>query len=142
MKEIPKSLLEDNDGRGHQRAVPPERDQRMLVVLARPSATESSIAKSKRKRNMETAAKYSQAILSYRERRSESRVSFQTQTRVALIYDNLVHGKSVLELIQEYGINYSTIKHVLTQYYKHGKTDIRKYRPINYVPERLPKPQS
>ena len=55
---------------------------------------------------------------------------------MAIIYDNLVHGKSVLQLIQEYGMNYSTIKHVLLQYHKHGKTDIRKYRPYNYVPSK------
>ena len=48
--------------------------------------------------------------------------------RIAFIYDHLIHRKKFNELIDEYKINYSTMRHVLAQYYIFGRTNIRKYK--------------
>ena len=79
-------------------------------------------------------ASYNRRILGYRNKRNESRVCYTKEVRLSILYDHFVHKKSVRDLIHDYGINYSSIKHILLQYIKYGKTDVRKQRPSYYVP--------
>ena len=41
------------------------------------------------------------------------------------------------QIIQDHAINYSTLRHVLIQYYLFGRTDIRKFRPSKSELERF-----
>ena len=52
--------------------------------------------------------------------------------RTAIIYDNVVHGIGIMNLVKKHHINYSTIRHILLQYQVSGKTDIRKYKLLEY----------
>lgn len=76
----------------------------------------------------DTMTRYNRSVLRYRENRLQSRQSLSAATRVAIIYDNLIHKKQILELIGKYSMNYSTIRHLLLQYYLCGKTDMRKFK--------------
>lgn len=49
--------------------------------------------------------------------------------RIAIIFDHAVHRKIVKRIIRDHGINYSTLRHILIQYYLFGRTDVRKFRP-------------
>lgn len=51
-----------------------------------------------------------------------------TPKRVAIIFDHLIHKKSARQIIQDHGTNYSTVRHILMQYYLFGRTDVRKFR--------------
>ena len=55
-------------------------------------------------------------MLGYRQERSRNRLSVTTAKRVAIIYDHVVHAKGIRQMILEYGVNYSTIRHILMLY--------------------------
>ena len=88
--------------------------------------------KPKRVRNPVTTKLYNRSKLGYREQRSESRMNISKEQRIQIIYDSVVHKKSVLQLVQEYSINYCTIRHLLLQYHLCGKTSMRKFKQIDY----------
>ena len=50
--------------------------------------------------------------------------------RVAIIYDHAIHKKPVKQIIQDHNLNYSTVRHILLQYFLFGRTDIRKFRQV------------
>lgn len=39
-----------------------------------------------------------------------------------------MHRKGVRDMISEYNVNYSTIKHILAQYYLFGRIEGRKFK--------------
>ena len=47
------------------------------------------------------------------------------QTRIDIIYDNQVQNIMINDLIDKYGINYNTIRHIILQYTESGRTDVR-----------------
>lgn len=50
---------------------------------------------------------------------------------MAIIFDSIIHKKTILELVRIHGQNYSTIRHLLLQYHLCGKTDMRKFKQID-----------
>ena len=62
-------------------------------------------------------------MLGYRSQRSRNRQLIGTAKRVAIIYDHAIHGKGIREMILEYEVNYSTIRHILMLYYLFGRVD-------------------
>lgn len=72
---------------------------------------------------------YRQAKLGYGNARPATAAKVDTAKRVAIIFDHSVHKKTVKQIIRDHAINYSTLRHVLIQYYLFGRTDIRKFRP-------------
>ena len=55
-----------------------------------------------------------------------------TALRIAIIYDCVVHGIGIMDLVKKHQINYCTVRHILLQYQLSGKTDIRKYKLLEY----------
>ena len=66
--------------------------------------------------------------MSHRRTKTAKLTLIDTTKRVAIIYDHLILKKSVKQIIDEYDVNYSTVRHILMQYYLFGRTDIRKFR--------------
>ena len=73
-------------------------------------------------------ARYCQNVLGYKESRKHSSPHIRTAVRIAVIYDHLVHRKPIKQMIQEYGVNYSTIRHILAQYYLFGRVQVRQFK--------------
>lgn len=71
---------------------------------------------------------YRQSKLGYGTERNATATKVDTAKRVAIIFDHTVHRKTVKQIIRDHAINYSTLRHVLIQYYLFGRTDIRKFR--------------
>ena len=84
------------------------------------------------KENLESKSKASveqrQSMLGYKKERQTNNVKVDQAARVAVIYDHSIHKKSVKQIIKDHGVNYSTVRHILLQYYLFGRTDIRKFR--------------
>lgn len=76
--------------------------------------------------------RYCQRVLGYRPSRLTHRPSFDIEQRIAILYDHVVHGSDVYQLITKYNSNYSSIRHILVHYNRFGKTDRRKYKQIYY----------
>lgn len=79
--------------------------------------------------------KYRLAKLGYKKCRSGVFSIVDTAKRVAVIFDHTIHKKPVKKIITDHAINYSTLRHILIQYYLFGRTDVRKYKPSRYVHE-------
>ena len=58
------------------------------------------------------------------------------QTRIDIIYDNKVHNIQINELIEKYGINYNTVRHIVLQYTESGRTDVRNFK-RNFKPKSI-----
>ena len=67
-------------------------------------------------------------MLGYRNARNSNVPWVDTALRVANVYDHVVHRKGVRQIIRDRATNYSTIRHILLQYYLFGRTDTRKFR--------------
>ena len=99
-----------------------------------PRKTEQSIKKrSSHKlpiadRKRKTTDDYSQNVLGYRAQRSERFKLVDSSKRMAILFDNMYHRKSVKDLIKEHHVNYSTVRHILAQYYLFGRTEGRKFK--------------
>ena len=48
--------------------------------------------------------------------------------RLDIIYDSQVHNIQINDLIEKYGINYNTIRHIIHQYTESGRTDVRNFK--------------
>ena len=53
--------------------------------------------------------------------------------RIHILYDHLYHRKSLRELIRDHSINYSSLRHILAQYFLFGRIEARKFKNTSYV---------
>ena len=72
---------------------------------------------------------YRTQFLGYKKQRGADFKKVDQDMRIAIIFDHAVHRKIVKRIIRDHGINYSTLRHILIQYYLFGRTDVRKFRP-------------
>ena len=77
---------------------------------------------------------YNWNVLGYQQHRQEQRQSMSTETRISIIYDSVVHQKTLIEMIAKYRYNYSTMRHLILQFHQNGKIDLRKFKQFTYCP--------
>ena len=65
--------------------------------------------------------------------RAIAKVQVTTSKRIEVIYAHLIHEKSVRQIIKDCHVNYSTVRHILLQYYLYGRVDVRKFRLRGYA---------
>lgn len=68
-------------------------------------------------------------MLGYRKERCTQFQKVNTALRIAIIFEHAVHAKPVKKIIKDHQVNYSTLRHILIQFYLFGRVDVRKYRP-------------
>ena len=71
---------------------------------------------------------YGLKVLGYRAERTLKNTPVDKNKRINILYDHLQHKKSIRDLIRDHAINYSTLRHILAQYYLFGKTEARKFK--------------
>ena len=72
--------------------------------------------------------KYSKNVLGYKLDRDGKSKLVCLKKRLNILYDHLIHHKSIRELIREHSVNYSTLRHILAQYYLFGRIEGRKFK--------------
>ena len=81
-------------------------------------------------KNKEKEKRYNHNVLGYRFSRRNICPLLDTEKRIAIIYDHIIHRLNIKQLIKDYQVNYSTIRHILAQYLLYGRTEVRKFKTL------------
>ena len=127
----PKNKKKASPQTSHSKSKVPTASQSMSSdTISATSTKETRVVPSRTPRKQaQYQKKYRTQVLGYRKERSTQFQKVDTALRIAVIFEHAVHRKPVKQIIRDHQVNYSTLRHILIQFYLFGRVDVRKFRP-------------